>query len=566
MELTGSQIVIEELKETGVEIAFGIPGGAIMPFYDEILKSEFPHILARHEQGATHMADGYARVTGKPAAVVTTSGPGATNIVTGLCNARMDSVPIIAITGQVATPMIGTDAFQEADTYGCTIPVTKHNWLVKDPRELQTAVREAVRVATTGRPGPVVIDFPKDVQTMTAEYVPYRTHELNSAGITHDDVPEPDLKAIDELLEAIHRAERPVIIAGAGILKAGAAGELKDFARRTRIPVINTLLGLSGFPGTDPLFLGMPGMHGTAYANLALCECDLLINLGGRFDDRVTGKVSDFAPKAIIAHVDIDAAELGKRVHTHIPILGDVRDVLLILNPQVKVKDFSAWLSQIETWKRDHPLRYDRDGSIKPQYVIEQIQEVTGGNAIYVTGVGQHQMWSAQFLRFNEPNSWVTSGGLGTMGFGLPAAIGAKVGRPDKEVWLIDGDGSFSMTLVELATAATYNIPVKVAILNNAYLGMVRQWQELFFEKRYSNVHYPENPDFARIADGYHVRGFDVKDVNRVRETLEQASEIDGPVVINFHVSKEENVWPMVPAGAGNSEMQLGPVVSEKSL
>lgn len=564
MELTGSQIVIEELKANGVDIAFGIPGGAIMPFYDEILKSGYPHILARHEQGATHMADGYARVTGKPAAVVTTSGPGATNIVTGLCNARMDSVPIIAITGQVSTPMIGTDAFQEADTYGCTIPVTKHNWLVKDPRELQTAVREAVRVATSGRPGPVVIDFPKDIQTMTAEYIPHRSQETVSAGNVHSSAPAPDMQAIDQLLEAIERAKRPIILGGAGILKAGAAAELAEFARRTGIPVINTLLGLGGFPGTDPLFLGMPGMHGTAYANLALCECDLLINLGGRFDDRVTGNVSGFATKATIVHVDIDPAELGKRVHTHIPILGDVRDVLLILNTQVKERDISAWQDQVGAWKRAHPLQYGRDGSIKPQHVIEQIQEVSGGNGIYVTGVGQHQMWSAQFLRFNEPNTWITSGGLGTMGFGLPAAIGAKVGRPDKDVWLIDGDGSFSMTLVDLATAATYNIPVKVAILNNTYLGMVRQWQELFFEKRYSNVHYPENPDFARIAEGYHVRGFDVKDLSQVRSTLEEAAEIDGPVVMNFHVSKEENVWPMVPSGAGNAEMQLGPPVSEE--
>ncbi len=564
MELTGSQIVIEELKANGVEIAFGIPGGAIMPFYDEILKSNFPHILTRHEQGATHMADGYARVTGKPAAVITTSGPGATNIVTGLCNARMDSVPIIAITGQVATPAIGTDAFQEADTYGCTIPVTKHNWLVKDPRELQTVVREAVRVATSGRPGPVLIDFPKDVQTMTAEYVPHRTQDVVPAGETDNGAIEPDSQSIDQLLDAIDRAERPVIISGAGVLKAGASSELTEFARRTGIPVINTLLGMGSFPGSDPLFLGMPGMHGTAYANMVLCECDLLINLGGRFDDRVTGKVSDFAPKATIAHVDIDAAELGKRVHTHIPLLGNVRDVLLILNTRVKEKDLSVWQKQIDSWKRGHPLQYDWDGSIKPQYVIEQIREVSGGNGIYVTGVGQHQMWAAQFLLFNEPNSFVTSGGLGTMGFGLPAAIGAKVGRPDKDVWLIDGDGSFGMTLVDLATAATYNIPVKVAILNNASLGMVRQWQELFFEKRYSNVHYPENPDFARIAEGYHVRSFDVKDMDQVRGTLDQAAEIDGPVVMNFHVARGENVWPMVPSGAGNNEMQLGPAASKE--
>ena len=564
MELSGSQIVIEELKANGVEIAFGIPGGAIMPFYDELQRSKFPHILTRHEQGATHMADGYARVSGKVAAVVTTSGPGATNTITGLCNALMDSVPMIVITGQVATPAIGTDAFQEADTYGCTLPVTKHNWLVKDPRDLQNVVREAIRVATTGRPGPVVIDIPKDVQIATAEYNPQKVTKVAPSAEPIFQMPEPDAEAIDRLIEAIGHSEKPIIMAGAGILKAGASTELTEFARRTGIPVINTLLGLGGFPGTDPLFLGMPGMHGTAYANMALCDCDLLINLGGRFDDRVTGKVGSFATNAVIAHVDIDAAELGKRVRTHIPILANVRDVLLLLNVQVKKKERPAWIGQIESWKREYPLQYDWDGSIKPQYVIEQIQEISGGNGVYVSGVGQHQMWAAQFIRFNEPNSWVSSGGLGTMGFGLPAAIGAKVGRPDKDVWLIDGDGSFSMTLVELATAATYNIPVKVAILNNASLGMVRQWQELFFEKRYSHVHYPENPDFAKIAEGYHVRGIDIKDMDRVRTTLEEAAEIDGPVVMNFHVAREENVWPIVPAGMGNDEMQLGPETTGK--
>ncbi len=565
MELSGSQIVIEELKANGVEVAFGIPGGAIMPFYDELVKSKFRHILTRHEQGATHMADGYARVSGKVAAVITTSGPGATNIITGLCNAQMDSVPIIAITGQVATPAIGTDAFQEADTYGCTIPVTKHNWLVKDVRELQGVVREAVRVATSGRPGPVVIDFPKDVQVAMTEYNPREKTETAPSTEPIFRKPEPDMKAIERLIEELERSEKPVIMAGAGIIMGGAATELAEFARRTQIPVINTLLGLGGFPGSDPLFLGMPGMHGTAYANMALFECDLLLNLGGRFDDRVTGNVAKFAPSATIVHVDIDAAELGKRVKTDIPILADVRDVLVLLNTQVKKKDRQAWLDKIETWKRDHPLRYDRDGSIKPQYVIEQIHEVSEGKGTYISGVGQHQMWAAQHLRFDEPNSWVSSGGLGTMGFGLPAAIGAKVGRPDKEVWLIDGDGSFSMSLVELATAATYNIPVKIAILNNAYLGMVRQWQELFFEKRYAHVHYPTNPDFAKIAEGYGVRGFDVTDVDQVRSTLEQAAEIDGPVVMNFHVNRTENVWPMVPSGAGNHEMQLGPKTTEKS-
>lgn len=549
--------MIEELKAAGIEMAFGIPGGAIMPFYDELLKADFPHILTRHEQGAAHMADGYARVSGKVAIVVTTSGPGATNLITGLANAQMDSVPLIAITGQVATSMIGTDAFQEADVYGCSIPVTKFNWLIKDVNEIQHVTREAIRVATTGRPGPVLLDFPKDIQITKAEYTPRESVE--SPLPAPRQYPELDMEGIEKLLEAIERAERPVIIGGAGIIKSGASEELAKFAKATGIPVINTLLGLGGFPGTDELFLGMPGMHGTAYANFALCECDLLINLGARFDDRVTGKVSSFCPKATIAHVDIDDAEIDKRVHTHIPILGNVRDVLIALNERLRPGDYDEWRQTWTDWKANYPLQYDWDGSIKPQYVIDQIQEITEGNGIYVTGVGQHQMWAAQFIRFNEPKTWVTSGGLGTMGFGLPAAIGAKFARPEKDVWLIDGDGSFAMTLVELATAATYNVPVKVAILNNAYLGMVRQWQELFFEKRYSHSHYPENPDFGMIAEGYSVKGINITDVNEVRNSLETATEHDGPVVLNFLVNKEENVWPMVPAGAGNDEMQLAP-------
>ncbi len=549
--------MIEELKAAGIEMAFGIPGGAIMPFYDELLKADFPHILTRHEQGAAHMADGYARVSGKVAIIVTTSGPGATNLITGLANAQMDSVPLIAITGQVATNMIGTDAFQEADVYGCSIPVTKFNWLIKDVNEIQHVTREAIRVATTGRPGPVLLDFPKDIQITKAEYTPRESAE--SPLPAPRQYPELDMEGIEKLLEAIERAERPVIIGGAGIIKSGASEELAKFAKATGIPVINTLLGLGGFPGTDELFLGMPGMHGTAYANFALCECDLLINLGARFDDRVTGKVSSFCPKATIAHVDIDDAEIDKRVHTHIPILGNVRDVLITLNERLRPGDYDEWRQTWTDWKANYPLQYDWDGSIKPQYVIDQIQEITEGNGIYVTGVGQHQMWAAQFIRFNEPKTWVTSGGLGTMGFGLPAAIGAKFARPEKDVWLIDGDGSFAMTLVELATAATYNVPVKVAILNNAYLGMVRQWQELFFEKRYSHSHYPENPDFGMIAEGYGVKGINVTDVNEVRNSLETAAEHDGPVVLNFLVNKEENVWPMVPAGAGNDEMQLAP-------
>ena len=555
MELNGSQIMIEELKAGGVEIAFGIPGGAIMPFYDELLKSEFPHILTRHEQGAAHMADGYARVSNKIAAVITTSGPGATNLITGLANAHMDSIPMIAITGQVASPMIGTDAFQEADTYGCSIPVTKYNWLIQNVNDIQKITKEAIKIATTGRPGPVLIDFPKDIQVERTTY--QNSEYINSGQESSPELPEESLHGIDELISALKQSKKPLILAGAGILKARASNELTKFARNSGIPVINTLLGLGGFPGTDNLFLGMPGMHGTAYANFALDDCDLLINLGGRFDDRVTGKTSGFCKQAKICHVDIDPVELGKRIHTDIPILGNVREVLKILNEDVGELKCEDWLQKIKNWKSDFPLSYENSDSIKPQYVIEKIQKLTNGDAIYATGVGQHQMWSAQFIRFNEPNSWVSSGGLGTMGFGLPAAIGAKIARPEKEVWLIDGDGSFAMTLTELATAAQYGIPVKVAILNNGYLGMVRQWQELFFEKRYSHSHYPKNPDFKMIAEGYGVHGIDVESPDQVLPSLEEASSINGPVVINFHVDKGENVWPMVPAGAANSEMQL---------
>ena len=562
MELNGSQIIIEELKTHGVEIAFGIPGGAIMPFYDDLFKAEFPHLLTRHEQGAVHMADGYARVSGKVAAVITTSGPGATNLITGLANAHMDSVPLIAITGQVATSMLGTDAFQEADIYGCSIPVTKYNWLIKDVRDVQRVIRDAIKVATTGRPGPVLVDFPKDIQIARTEYTPLGPPDKTLSD--EKDVPTADPAAIEALLEEIDQSERPVILAGAGVIKAGAAKELTKFAKLAEIPVINTLLGLGGYPGTDRLSLGMPGMHGTAYANFTLCECDLLINFGARFDDRVTGKVSSFCPGARIVHVDIDQAELGKRVPTDIKICGNVLDVLDYLNERVRHRERHKWLNQVETWKREHPLNYERDGSIKPQQVIEDIQEITGGNAIVATGVGQHQMWAAQFYLFNEPRCWVSSGGLGTMGFGLPAAIGAKLGRPDKDVWLVDGDGSFAMTLVELATAARYGIPVKVAVLNNAYLGMVRQWQELFFEKRYSHSNYPANPNFAAIAEGYGVRGFTVKDADQVSSVIKEASKIDGPVVMDFLVNQDENVWPMVPAGTGNDEMQLAPAPKKK--
>ncbi|MFQ5894259.1 MAG: biosynthetic-type acetolactate synthase large subunit [Nitrospinota bacterium] len=556
MEYTGGQIVLEELKAHGVEVVFGIPGGAIMPFYDVLYDSPIRRILNRHEQGATHAADGYARVTGKPGVVVVTSGPGATNTVTGLANALMDSVPLVVLTGQVPTQAIGSDFFQESDIYGISIPVTKHNWLVKDVRKLAGVMREAFRVATHGRPGPVLVDLPKDVQLAKTEYEPPR--EGMVARVTPAPSAAVEERQLDEVLASIERCERPVIMAGAGVIKGRASEELARFARRSNIPVICTLLGLGAYPGTDPLSLGMPGMHGTAYANYALTETDLLLNLGARFDDRVTGRLERFAPKARVVHVDIDAAELNKRVRTHIPVCGDVKDVLAKLCEGVKRREYAAWHRQIREWRERYPLKYDRDGSLKPQYVIEQIFEATGGDALVVTGVGQHQMWTAQYYLFNEPGSFVTSGGLGTMGYGFPASLGCKVGQPDKEVVVIDGDGSFMMTLVELGTAAQYQIPVKVAIINNGYLGMVRQWQELFFEKRYSGVEYPVVPDFAKIAEGYSVRGYTVSQVDQVRDTLEQALAEPGPVVLDDRVTTEETVGPLVPAGAGNDEMRLG--------
>lgn len=551
MKKTGAEIVIESLKAQGVDLIFGYPGGQIMPIYDVLYSSGIKHILPRHEQGACHAADGYARVTGKPGVVFATSGPGATNLVTGLATAHMDSVPIVAITGQVPTSAIGTDAFQEADIYGITIPVTKYNYLVKDASKLAETIAEAFYIASTGRPGPVLVDIPKDVQLKAVEYLSETTIPLLKY------TPEPRYSydaELDYLVRLLCQAQQPVLYIGGGAIISGASEQIAQFAQKASIPVTHTLNACGVFPDNDPLSLGMPGMHGTRYANEAIHHADLLIAAGARFDDRVTGKISEFAKKATIVHIDIDPAEIRKVISTHVSIVGNLKDVFsALLNKleKIEVCSHKPWLQQIQEWKTRYPLSYQySDTSIKPQYVIEQISDLTQGEAIITTGVGQHQMWTALFYEFHHPRSFVSSGGLGTMGFGFPSGIGAKLGRPDRTVFTVTGDGSFQMNIQELATASYYNVPVKVVILNNGFLGMVRQWQELFFERRYSETHLKNgNPDFVAVAKGYGVQGFRIDRPEEVRPTLEKALTIDGPVIIDCHIEKEENVFPMIPPG-----------------
>ncbi len=553
MEKTGSEIIIEELKRQGVDLIFGMPGGAIMPLYDTLYESGIRHILIRHEQAAAMAADGYARSTGRVGVCFTTSGPGATNLVTGLANAQMDSVPMVVVTGQVATYMIGSDAFQEADIYGISLPCTKYNYLVKDVQNLPQIVREAFHIARTGRPGPVLIDLPKDIQIATMDYDPGMETDLTT--VTREPSPEVDLEVIARMADAIHGASRPVIYAGGGVVHSGCYDLLKQFVELTKIPITTTVMGLGIFPMRHPLCLGMPGMHGSHAVNYAISESDCLIALGVRFDDRVTGDLNKFAPKATVLHVDIDAAEIGKRVRPHLSIHANVADALKELVKTVEPGDCAAWREEIAESNRKFPMGYHSDGSLKPQYLLEQLAEVTGGNAIMTTGVGQHQMWAAQFYPFEKPRHWLTSGGLGAMGYGLPAAIGAQLAHPDKLVINLDGDGSFQINLQELATIDQYGIPVKTIILNNQYLGMVRQWQEYFFERRYSETHYTRNPDFAKVAEGFGVRGMQLKKVEDVRPVLEEALSYDGPVVLDVFIAQEENVLPLVPAGKSLAEM-----------
>ena len=565
MELTGAQALIKSLEMCDVEVMFGLPGGAILPVYDPILASKIRHVLVRHEQGAGHMAQGYAHVTGKPGVAIVTSGPAATNIVTPLCDAYMDSIPMVAITGQVALGSIGSDAFQECDTTGITMAVTKHNYLVTDPSDIPRIVKEAFHIATTGRPGPVLIDVPKDVSNEMMEW--YWPEELDLPGYAPNS--DVEIEKIRDAVKLIRAAERPVIYAGGGLLKARAAESLKQFVDLTDIHVATTLMARGVFPDRDPRCLGMPGMHGNYTAVTAFQKSDLLINLGARFDDRVTGNTEFFAPDAKIIHVDIDPAEHGKVRHPDIAIQGDANAALQALVAEYELSDEaesdrSEWKSTISGWQEQHPLQYEQPDSgfpLKPQYVLEQLRDNTPDDTIGVAGVGQHQMWASQFWKFDHPYTWVNSGGLGTIGFPVPAAIGAKAGQPDKMVWAVDGDGCFQMTAQELITAAAENIPVKVAILNNAYLGMVRQWQELFYDERYSEVYLsPDHPDYVGWAEAMGCTGIRVESAEEVVAAIEKANSInDRPVVIDFRVDAFEKVYPMVPAGGSNDDIILGP-------
>ncbi|MGA9174897.1 MAG: biosynthetic-type acetolactate synthase large subunit [Thermoactinomyces sp.] len=555
-KLTGSEILLRCLIQEGVEVIFGYPGGAVLPIYDSLYEGHIRHLLARHEQGAVHAADGYARATGRPGVVVATSGPGATNLVTGIATAMMDSVPLVCITGNVAQSLLGTDAFQEADITGITMPITKHNYLVRDVNDLPRIVKEAFTIATQGRPGPVLIDIPKDVSNAKAAFAYPETVQIPGFNPWRS----PERGQIERLYEAIAEAQKPLILAGGGVVSSGAAGELIAFSEKAGIPVTTTLMGIGGFPGTHPHWLGMPGMHGTYAANHAILDCDLLIGIGARFDDRVTmGRIDKFAQKAKIAHIDIDPAEIGKNVQTYIPLIGDVKNVLQLINQEVPRSRSDQWMKQLSEWKRQFPLQYkETNDSLKPQWVIEQIYRTTQGEAIITTDVGQHQMWVAQFYRFHQPRSLLTSGGLGTMGFGFPAAIGAQLAHPDRTVIAVTGDGGFQMTAQELAVISLENIPVKVAIINNQCLGMVRQWQEIFYKKRYSEVDLAGSPDFVKLAEAYGVKAWRAHTKDEAKKAWEEALSHPGPAVVDFWVDREENVYPMVAPGAGLDEMVMG--------
>ena len=578
MELTGAQALVKSLEMQEVEVIFGLPGGAILPVYDPIIDSPIRHILVRHEQGAGHMAEGYAQATGRPGVAMVTSGPGATNVVTPLANAYMDSTPFVCITGQVATSAIGTDAFQESDTTGITLGVTKHNWLVTDAADIPRIVREAFHVATTGRPGPVLIDFPKDVATDTMEW--YWPDSVDLPGYHPPSHADPS--AIQAAAALVLAAERPVIYAGGGILKSGASEALRELADLTGIPVVTTLMARGSFPDSHPLCLGMPGMHGNYTAVTAIQKADLLLALGSRFDDRVTGKVSAFAPKAKVVHVDIDKAEIGKVRRPEVGILADCRLAIEALVEVIRASGpvdhsrLAPWIATLHRWQAEYPCTYDRSepGSaevvtggpgrrptLKPQFVIETLRASTPPDTILVSGVGQHQMWASQYWSFEYPNTWINSGGLGTMGFAVPAAIGAKVGRPDRMVWAVDGDGCFQMTAQELATARAERVPVKIAILNNAYLGMVRQWQHMFYEERYSEVYLsPDLPDYVGWAEAMGCVGLRVESPEEVTPAIEKANDVDDrPVVIDFRTDSMEQVFPMVPAGASNDDIVVHP-------
>ena len=549
--MTVAEALVQCLERENVEVAFGYPGGAILPVYDALYHStKIKHVLVRHEQGAVHAAEGYARVSGKVGVCIATSGPGATNLVTGIANAYMDSVPLVLFTGQVPTAQIGTDSFQEVDITGITLPITKHNYLLKDPQKLAVVVKNAFHIASTGRPGPVLIDIPKDVAQATISFKYPSTVRLRGYKPTYKGHPSQ----IAEIAKLIAKARRPVIYAGGGILASNASEDLLEFAETISAPVTNTFMGLAGFPGDHPLFLGMLGLHGTRYANLAITECDLLIGLGARFDDRVVMNINEFAPHATVIHVDIDPAEIGKVIPTNVPLVGDVKLILKALLPLLEKIDRSEWLSRIKSLKEQYPLSYNRDCGLKPQFIIEQLWNCTRGDAIIVTDVGQHQMWVAQYYRFKEPRTLVSSGGLGCMGFGLPASLGASLAAPGKSVILVTGDGSFQMTMQELGTMMEQGIGVKIIIMNNYTLGMVRQLQEFYCQGRYMAVNFSFHPDFEILAKAYGIKGYTFRTEQDVIKGLPEALGKPGPAIINCIIPAEENVSPMVLAGKGISE------------
>ena len=563
MELTGAQIFLECLKKEGVDVVFGFPGGAVIDIYDEIPNYPFKHILVRHEQGAIHAADGYARATGDVGVCLVTSGPGATNTVTGIATAYMDSIPVVIFTGQVPTPLIGNDAFQEVDIVGITRPCTKHNYLVKDIKDLAFTVRQAFFLARTGRPGPVLVDLPKDIMQQKFKFEWPEDVSLRSY---HPNL-KPHARQIKKVAKLIEGAERPLIYAGGGVISSGAEDELTWLARSLDIPVTATLMGLGAFPGNDPLWLGMLGMHGTYAANMAVNNAELVLAIGARFDDRVTGKVSTFAPKATLVHIDIDPTSIQKNVAVHVPLVADCKSALSALKSEMETKIDSVdwelahavWVRQVQEWSETHPLRYKKSENefIKPQQVVEKVYEISNGDAIVATEVGQNQMWAAQFYKFKSSKSFLSSGGLGTMGFGFPAAIGAQMAFPDKLVVNIAGDGSIQMNIQEMMTAVCNNLPVKIVILNNGYLGMVRQWQELFYNRNYCETCMDAQPDFVKLAEAYGAAGYRITEEKDLEPVLREAFSNGKPTIIDVRVDPEENVYPMVPAGASLTDMLL---------
>lgn len=560
MKLTGAQIMMKVLKEEGVDTIFGYPGGAVIDIYDELAKEDIRHILVRQEQCAVHAADAYARAGQKVGVCLVTSGPGATNAVTGIASAHMDSIPIVIFTGQVPSALIGNDAFQEVDIVGITRPCTKHNYLVKKTEDLERIIKEAFYIARSGRPGPVLIDIPKDVAATAIDYTPVKKISLRAYRPTY----KPNIKQLEKIIPLIKNAKRPVIFAGGGVILSGGSKELTRFAKKIQTPVTTSLMGLGAFPATDPLWLGMLGMHGTYRANMSTSECDLLIAVGVRFDDRVTGKIDTFATQAKIVHIDIDPTSIRKNVPVAIPVVGDCKVSLDQLTKLTDTLDLSTikrqrkdWFDKIRHWKDTTPLAYDQKDIIKPQFVVEKLYELTKGNAIITTEVGQNQMWAAQYYHFTKPNRFITSGGLGCMGFGLPAAIGAQIAQPNQLVVDIAGDGSIQMNIQELATAISYDLPIKVVILNNGYLGMVRQWQELFYDKRYASTTMDHAPDFVKLAEAYGAVGLRATKPMEVESVLKKGLALNKTVIMEFVVEPEESVYPMVPAGAALSEMIL---------